>query len=473
MPGGDCDFGVCYPETATANRVQPKSGAVNILETYLAAREIVPTPPDSLSTAVWEPAYDCTTGYAAHTIWVRGDTTDSDEWDDDVLLHEFGHYLMDELAQIPQGGCDPNHLWQLSYPDSPNTAYIEGWAGFFSGAARVGTRAESLYVDNTHIGDGAAMLWCSLEDPWIGSEYSCSEFQGGPWCEGAVAGALWDIYDAHDEIPYPCYPAPELPDTALGDSLGMGLDEIWDVFDNYDPSGDPTNCRTVFHFNSGWNSLGYDRQFAVGQILLHHRIAAAGLEPPQGLQLFYEGGAVRLRWLRNPEADVQGYRVYRRDSGSFIAWSEWKVIDEVSDTTCIDSTGQFGVIDYEYKLTAFDALGNESGFSSSVVTPAAGVDGSESAVSAPLLSIGPNPTGGGLRIGWVADRAPSSFSLRVYDPAGRLVRDLSRAVRDAKGRTQVAWEGDDDQGHRVPPGIYFVRLEVNRNKATAKAIILR
>ena len=316
-----------------------------------------PTPP---LTVIWKPNYTCTTAYSQDTIRVQGDTTDTDEWDDDVLLHEFGHYLMD---------------------------------------------------------------------------------------------------------------------TALADSLGMGLDEIWKVFDNYDPPGNPFNCWTVFQFCSGWNNQGHDHQPALDQILLHHRIEQWIPGVPVGLRLLLEGGFIRIYWAENPEPDVCGYRVYRRDcvegSGAFVEGTEWQVIDEVSDTTCLDTTGQFGIIDYEYAVTAFDELGSESGFSSSVVTPAAGVDGAESVVGAPVLAIGPNPTGGGLRIGWAGDRVQSDFSLKIYDPTGRLVRDLSRAGGDAKGRTEVAWEGNDDRGHRVPPGIYFVRLELNGDKATAKAIILR
>ena len=179
VPGGDCDFGVCYPETATTNRVQPKSGAVNILESYLAAREVVPTAPVSPLTAVWEPGYDCSTGYSDRTIEVRGNLADTDEWDDDVLLHEFGHYLMHEFAQIPSG-YDPGHKWHLSDTAYPNTAYIEGWADFFSGAARIGSAADSLYVDNESIGSSTLTLWVNLEDPWIGSEYNPSDFQRWP-----------------------------------------------------------------------------------------------------------------------------------------------------------------------------------------------------------------------------------------------------------------------------------------------------
>ena len=51
--------------------------------------------------------------------------------------------------------------------------------------------------------------------------------------------------------------------------------------------------------------------------------------------------------------------------------------------------------------------------------------------------------------------------VRVWDLAGRLVRDLYEG-RDRSGRYIRPWDGRDGRGRRVPPGIYLCRVTVDR-----------
>ena len=48
----------------------------------------------------------------------------------------------------------------------------------------------------------------------------------------------------------------------------------------------------------------------------------------------------------------------------------------------------------------------------------------------------------------------------MFDLGGRRVRDLSALTERPSGRHRVEWDGRDDGGGRVPPGIYLVRLEI-------------
>ena len=57
-------------------------------------------------------------------------------------------------------------------------------------------------------------------------------------------------------------------------------------------------------------------------------------------------------------------------------------------------------------------------------------------------------------------RGPPRLSVRVHDLAGRLVRDLTRAPPRASGRHEFLWDGRDDAGALVPPGVYAARVEV-------------
>lgn len=65
-----------------------------------------------------------------------------------------------------------------------------------------------------------------------------------------------------------------------------------------------------------------------------------------------------------------------------------------------------------------------------------------------------------------------SVSIKIYDATGRLVRDFTRLTVNGK-RSTVVWDGDDDLGHRLPVGVYFVRLEANGFGREEKVILLR
>ncbi|GAH86600.1 unnamed protein product, partial [marine sediment metagenome] len=83
------DFGTMYVDSfISGTNPQPKSGAANIFETYLHARTFMSPAPTWPLRCLWEPGYD-TTGYRSDTIRVSGNyPSNTDEWDDDILLHE-------------------------------------------------------------------------------------------------------------------------------------------------------------------------------------------------------------------------------------------------------------------------------------------------------------------------------------------------------------------------------------------------
>lgn len=56
-------------------------------------------------------------------------------------------------------------------------------------------------------------------------------------------------------------------------------------------------------------------------------------------------------------------------------------------------------------------------------------------------------------------------SVVVYGVDGRVVRRLADAD-DHAGRHQVHWDGNDDGGRRVAPGVYFLNLHAGRYVAT-------
>ncbi len=52
-----------------------------------------------------------------------------------------------------------------------------------------------------------------------------------------------------------------------------------------------------------------------------------------------------------------------------------------------------------------------------------------------------------------------SVTVKLYNRAGRLVRTVARGLGAGPGANLVHWDGRDDDGHVVNPGLYFVTVE--------------
>jgi len=455
-----------FPQVA-----QPQSGSINIYENYLYATTLVDPPPSSSLRILWETVYTHGTQYNQDTIWIHGDTSDTDEWDDDVLLHEFGHYLMDNYAEFPQG-YNPNHVWYLSDSAYPGTAYMEGWPTFFSGRVRAGSGTDSFYVDNKYIESGSALLWRNIENPWIGTGYDTLDFQGGPWCEGAVCGVLWDIYDSYDEIPYHSYPdslhGVWFPDTAVADSITMGFEEIWNIFNNYDPPDTPTHCWTIFDVRSGWACYEYGHYEAVDQILLHHRIKDDPPAAPESLTAQLENYKVRLYWAKNSESDLKSYRIYRKGKQTLGIgqWPDWSMIADLNgpnDTTYLDdNVSQMWT--YRYRVTAYDTLGNESEYSDSVQIsiPQKKIDGP------PPIDLGRNIVKNINDIQLIISPDVHDIAVNLYDCSGRLVYNKKSQVHN----NQMTAVQFNDIGSKLAAGVYFIVIDINDNDRTIEKIVI-
>ena len=62
--------------------------------------------------------------------------------------------------------------------------------------------------------------------------------------------------------------------------------------------------------------------------------------------------------------------------------------------------------------------------------------------------------------------------LTIYDVAGRCLRTLTHTIQDP-GHQRVIWDGTGDDGARVEPGVYFVRINAPDTIQTLKMAVLR
>jgi tripartite motif-containing protein 71 len=190
-------------------------------------------------------------------------------------------------------------------------------------------------------------------------------------------------------------------------------------------------------------------------------------QAPQQLSGEYLAGTTTLHWMPNTEADLAQYRLYRGKSADFVPGPENFVATQ-SDTGYVDTAGE----PFFYKLSAVDLHGNESLFA--FLQPE-GTVGIEPKPDVPnrfaLYPSVPNP---------LRDHAVIRFDLPVaapvrlsiYDARGRVVRQAISAEQMSAGRHDWEWNGRDDAGVRLPPGMYFIGLETPMASQTRKAVVL-
>lgn len=106
---------------------------------------------------------------------------DGDCWDKPVILHEYGHFLMEKYAVDPPGS-GLTHNATMEY--NPGLAYSEGWATFFGQSA----------LGNDEYKDYSAMGLISYSIENLGAKYIRSMKN-----EASASAVLWDLYDGKNE----------------------------------------------------------------------------------------------------------------------------------------------------------------------------------------------------------------------------------------------------------------------------------
>jgi hypothetical protein len=100
------------------------------------------------------------------------------------------------------------------------------------------------------------------------------------------------------------------------------------------------------------------------------------------------------------------------------------------------------------------------------------VDGEAPVPAHLLLGNYPNPFNPQTTIAFELPKR-ESVTLRVFDMAGRLVRELIAAEPHTLGRHEVVWNGRDDSGRLVASGTYFYRLEAGEYSETKRMALVK
>ncbi|MBI3813316.1 MAG: PPC domain-containing protein [Nitrospinae bacterium] len=225
-----------YSKNLTASVSSGAGGPFNILDILIDGAEFVVSKNGGFTSgkvkAFWYDGSTDGTYYnsATNTLHFLGKATDSDSYDDMVILHEFGHWIANNFSKDNSPGGD--HTVTGHY--DIRLAWSEGWATFFACSVRsyAGYSNPQYYVDTTgESGNGNLLFSYEIETP------SYSSYAKGSDNELAVASVLWDIFD-----------------DANDDNLSMGFSGIWDVAKNYLPSAAEVSLED---FWDGWFYRGY------------------------------------------------------------------------------------------------------------------------------------------------------------------------------------------------------------------------
>lgn len=180
----------------------------------------------------------------------------------------------------------------------------------------------------------------------------------------------------------------------------------------------------------------------------------------------YAAGSAALQWGANSEPDLAGYRLYRGSTPGF-ATGPASLVSALTTTSLVDAVSQ----PWFYKLTALDVHGNES--PPALLQPQGVLDapGGPRAI-AHFAAPQPNPVRAGtsthLRFGLATGGA---VLLTVFDAQGREVCELLRGSFEP-GEHGVTLATHREDGRRLAPGLYLVRLEGPGLAATRRVLVL-
>jgi len=243
-------------------------GAFNITDRSLDAFRFIAghaQPTDLDLTIVWERGvpHSCTSCYSNNTISLGGGFDDPDEYDDSVILHEFGHFFIDVMSHDDSPGG--NHGGERT---DPLVAYGEGIATVFA----LMIEGHPIYVDTMQSG-GMNQNFETANFPEARGTNTGNVH--GQVSEYLVIAVIWDLFDA----------APEPHDTISG-----GAESIMQVLLEYMPTA-PSNNQGIAgaelaDFVQGFRTLFPEDNEHLDRILTRHQFPAGieGMAGPSGVK---------------------------------------------------------------------------------------------------------------------------------------------------------------------------------------------
>jgi len=85
----------------------------------------------------------------------------------------------------------------------------------------------------------------------------------------------------------------------------------------------------------------------------------------------------------------------------------------------------------------------------------------------------PNPFAHSTTISFTLPAGNHNATINIYNLKGQLVRELIPVAPSSNLPVSVTWDGKDEKGNRVSPGIYFYKMDTGNYSQTKKMILLK
>ena len=210
--------------------------AVQIGQAVLTARDFAKAMKGSMPqnvNVIYPSSNDTQYNSVLNIIYISNDSSDLDYFDWDVVMHEYGHHVSNEMgiSNSIGGGhhsyenmadhCINNSDGCINLFQSEAKAYAvklvwaESWPTIFGELAQqyfssilvnITNVKDYAYSDTTNLGQGINYYYDSLTD-YLGEA-----------CERSIMAILWDLFDTTNEV---------------GDNISLSYQEWWDITTGY------------------------------------------------------------------------------------------------------------------------------------------------------------------------------------------------------------------------------------------------
>ncbi len=181
------------------------------------------------------------------SLFLRGlDADDTDEFDDHVIVHEWGHYFEDTFSRSDSIGGSHAINDRLD----PRLSFGEGFATALSGMAL----NDPIYCDTFRFNGEQRGFQLRIEDEATGNF-------AGWYNEASMWKVIYDLWDTDDDG---------------ADTGSIGFAPIFNVLTGSQATTDATT--TIFSFIEGLNAAGTGQQALIDSILASESVTAAGID---------------------------------------------------------------------------------------------------------------------------------------------------------------------------------------------------
>jgi hypothetical protein len=289
MLAGNTNMNLAIPVSNAAD------GAFNILDVFTSGFQFVNalagTSPPTLN-AYWDlnignGTYFCPAGgfCGAEGIYVLNTSSDTDEFDDDVLWHEFGHFVMNKFSKDDSQG-DTHYLNDNA--QDLRLSWSEGWGNYFQTAIKYWLQSNypeglssaagvpmSQYTDT---GGGGIRITIDIAHPET-SGYCRADRCYYASNEISVARTLWYVMTDSAPNNLGMQPIWSVINTYMPTVPYTKLEDFWDGFLKTNGTGSLVNLQNIFSarsifytvdsYGSGDNSFASASTFTVNTSQVH------------------------------------------------------------------------------------------------------------------------------------------------------------------------------------------------------------